>query len=373
MKMRIPQVVAAQQISPEKQQQNTPSWRYTKASDHVKLGATGLAAAGVYGLALSQVFNPVALAGVAAYAVAKTSYSFYKMTRAGYADKMVKDGYISPLTPEHQYLQDMVSDIDKMARMKPHTAYIAEDKLVRAMTPWYLRWLLSNPKVFHKAMENTAAALTTMDVVFISRPFIDKYSPAIERFVVAHEMGHAYAEDSSSAPLIVKSLKKTMQTHLLYGLAIAAGMGMLGMVGLPLATTTLPILAGGVGLFTAGAVLAGASLAAGQIINYGSRVMEYRADRNAVYMTRFPDAGENFLKEAAHDGKQPTRSLAWVPDMSTHPSHFNRVANLKAAMNEAAAYAATKIATPQAEIEEETRKAERAAAIARDPWHPFAK
>lgn len=330
------------------------NWNFRPAAGQLKIATAGIAATAVYGLALTQIFNPLALAGFIAFGAGKTALSYYMMTRPDYDKKLVQSNHLSPLEPEHEYIQTMVDDIVKMTGMKPHTAYIIEDKLVRAAMPWYLRWMLKEPKIYKRVMENSAMALSTLDIVCISRQFIDKYSTGIERFAVAHEMGHAYNEDSSPLQTIAKVLKKSTEKGLLWGMGACLAFGTLGVIGLPLATTTLPVMAAGVGLFKGGLMLGAASFATNRILAYGSRVQEYRADRNAVYFTRNADADINFLTEASEKGVAPSRSPRF--ETAEHPSYHRRVAGLRAAFTEAAAHPVPPTVAPKAEIDEEAAK-----------------
>jgi len=110
--------------------------------------------------------------------------------------------------------------------------------------------------------------------------------------------------------------------------------GIMGVGGMP------ALFVGGFGLLT-GALAYGAAAVATNIgINYANRIVERRADRNAVYLTRDVAPAISFLHEASTiKGKTPPQLPAWR-ELSSHPSYHPRVANLRAAFETVAAYPA---------------------------------
>lgn len=331
---------------------NTKPWRYSTPTERIKETAAAAGGLALYGLALTQIFNPLVAGGLFGYGAAKVAMMYYSMTRPNAAERLMKAGYIKPLPEKHKHLQNIVDDAVAVADMKPHTAYLATDKLLRAQVPWYLRWMLKDEKKRKETMEKIAAALSTSDIAMFSEEFIDKHGPAEERFVALHEMGHCATEDSYSLQSVAKAFKKSVGSPIFYGMGGLFAVGTLAFIGLPVSVASVPVLASGVGLWKATGLLALASGASGLALNYASRVAEYRADRNAVYLGRSTEGGINFLRDT--NTKMPA-FVDRLPDTSTHPSFNNRVANLHAAWELARQYPAPITATPEAELTESRR------------------
>jgi Zn-dependent protease with chaperone function len=160
-----------------------------------------------------------------------------------------------------------------------------------------------------------------MDMVMATREFLNKATPEQARFVIAHEMSHAKTEDAYGAKNIAKGIKKGVFQTLLAGIGFSIVTGALGIV-------TPAIMSSG--SFTTLAAWAGATVDANLGINYVTRIIERRADRNAVYLTGNAEAGVKFLASNSPKGKAPSRRPFWLPEVSSHPSYHPRVANLRA-------------------------------------------
>jgi Zn-dependent protease with chaperone function len=306
-------------------------WDYHPLNERVAEAGISLATAGAYGLALSQIFNPIALGVAAAYGVAQTGYLYYKLHKEDAIDEAKKKGYFEELADDNQHLQPLVDEFTEAAGMTPHKVVRATEKFIKqAMLPWHLRWIMKVPKIKEKIMNNAAAANTTMDLMMVTRPFTKSHDPDVIRFVTAHEISHAKVEDSYKLNNIAKVTKKHMNRVLLIGAVATAAAGLVGFAAVP------AVFAGGLGLFKGALLLGVASSAANIGLNYANRIKERRADRNAIYLTRDIQPAIKFLN-SVEDNKVPPKKPAFM-ELSSHPSYHPRIANLKAAFAEVSQY-----------------------------------
>jgi Zn-dependent protease with chaperone function len=185
-------------------------------------------------------------------------------------------------------------------------------------------------------MEKIAASDSTKNLVMFSEEFLDKHKGDKLRFVAAHEISHARARDSYGATSMFRVLHKNAM-KLAYG---AAGVALLG-AGFGAAPL---IMAAGVPVLKGVMMLALGSVAAGIGLNYANRIKERRADRNAVYLTGKLDPAIDFLRETERR-LIPPRRPAWL-ELSTHPSYYPRVANLKASFEKIRGYEPARSAAP---------------------------
>ena len=314
----------------------TRQWSYAPLGERAVAAGASLGAAALFGFTLTQVFNPVAVGVAVAYGAGRVAYESITGRGPKAVQKMIDQGYIVPLPREHAHVQKLTDELAQTMGMAPHTAYIATEKVPRAMTPWILRWMLAIPEIRKKIMENTAGAASRLDIILMTEDFLKKATPDEARFVIAHEMAHAKNEDSDDLRTYGKKLKKYISQPLWLGLGVMMLGGLLGVSGV-----TLPPLlaAGGMGVMMAGLTLGTASIAATLGLNYANRVVERRADRNAMYLTRDGEAAISFLRKAETKNRIPPERPAYL-EVLTHPSFHPRVANLRAAFTEAAAYPA---------------------------------
>lgn len=295
-------------------------------TENAVIGATAVA----YGLALSQIFNPVALSVAAAYGIGKTAYGFWQMHQEGATQKLIDKGYLG--IPYQARTQKWVDEAAQVMEMTPHKAYRVEDNMIKAVTPWFLRWALDkSPDLKQSMMEKAAFALTTHDLVAMAKEFLDRNPERQERFAIMHEMAHCKAEDSYHSMNVFKLIKKNAVKLLLTATALTTAAGIIG-----LGAGSALVLAPGVGLFTGALMFAGASVLGHLGIAYASRIAERRADRNAVYLTRDPQAMVDWLKSI----DKPSRIEKFTEPFKSHPGLTKRIANLREAANLAAAYPA---------------------------------
>jgi hypothetical protein len=316
------------------------TWKYAPLGERLTETAVSVGSAALYGLALTQIFNPVALGIAAGYGVARTAWTYYDSHGDRAREKAIREGYFAPLPEKYAKLQKVTDEMTDAAGMPRHHALLATPKITRMIVPWYLRFVLLVPEIKKKALQSTAAAVSSMDTVIATPEFMELADDRELRFVIAHEVSHAKVEDSYSAKNIAKSLKKHTQVGLIAGLALTAGAGLLGMTALP------AVLAGGTSVVGGALMLGIVSAVANLGLNYANRIVERRADRNAIHLTRDPEAAESFFIKASPKGKTPSPSI--LPETSSHPSFHPRMENIRAAFNHAAAYPAPPTARMQA-------------------------
>jgi Zn-dependent protease with chaperone function len=299
--------------------------------------ALGLAA---FGWGLSSIFNPVAL-GIAvaygAYTVGGAALMSVKPFREWQMNALVKKGKAEEVSPDSRIGRIAKEVSDDLGRAAPPKIYTIGTEMVAKMAlPFGLRWLAKNASfkkfLTEKAMPKVYAALPGANTMYTTKEALNSdISDKALRFIVAHEMGHLKA-DAASPTLLGRAFIKAAGKPLL--LAVGAGLVLSAFgVGLPV---TL-----GMGLFKAGAALIGLKMASNVSMNFGMRVLERRADRNALYVTRDLEGARetmNFL----HEPGQRKPSSVLKESFLDHPSYLKRMDALTSAFNVVSKYAPLK-------------------------------
>jgi Zn-dependent protease with chaperone function len=312
-------------------------WNYAPLRGRIAENAATAGAVAVYGAGLAQIFNPAALGLAAAYAAGHLIYNEL-MTRYSGVPGLIRDGYISPLPPQYKSLQTMADDMAKVMGIWPPKIFVVNDKMLRAMTPWYMRWQLRDRYTSAKYMRQTAAAISNLNMIMMGEQMMKHASDDEMRFIMAHEMGHVKNGDSSSLRAYAHTTKKHMGHALLAGTALAIGAAIFGSGGvaasLLLGAGAWPVL--GPWLALGGLLATGG--AARLFLNGASLVMEKLADRNAIYVTRDAEGANRGLLEIMDGQKTPPQLPPIVEVLGTHPTYHPRVANIRAAWQEAASH-----------------------------------
>lgn len=308
-------------------------WDYAPIKDRALAASACLTSMAGYGLALSQLFNPVALGVAAGYAVLKTGYDYYsdsKETPSGQKKAVqgyIKAGLFEPVEKDHPF-QKTVDEMAEACGTKPLTAYYATDKEVRATFPWFMRSLVSEREV-ERVAQRYAATISSMNVVFTTKQFLEEHSADSIRFVLAHEVSHCKTKDAYDSFRISDTFKSNMTSALAAGLIATTGLLISGTATIPAFTIATTSIAS---LISSAYFLMLTNAASTLGLNFASRITERRADRNALYLTRDLDGAIN-----SFDGGHKVRLPAFM-ELSTHPTYHPRVANLKKAFAEAAQY-----------------------------------
>ena len=306
-------------------------WQYSTPQERFQERAITAGAVALYGLALSQIFNPVALGVAVGYGAFKTAEAYWKLSGDAGIKRWLDKGVLQPLPAEFADAQTEVDLIADAASMPKHKVFLATEKLLLASTPFILRHTLLKFDIAKKfGMKNLAAAASTMDVVMATREFLESKTPDERRFVLAHEMAHGKVEDSSSMHRASVGFKKMINRALFYGAATFCVAGLLGFAVPSIFAGTLTTVSGL-------ALMAAASWSADLALKYVSRIKERRADRNAIYLVGNPDGGEAFFRNANYKGEAPKPKSKYL-EMAQHPSFHPRVANIKKAWEMIAAY-----------------------------------
>lgn len=317
-------------------------WQWRTAKDNVSIYTGSVTGLALFGLGLSQVFNPVALAVAGAYAgykVIKGAIApvIIPAARNKYFKDAVAEGRLTPLEEQHTFTQ-LVRDVSQQAGLaKTPDVYVVDQEFVKTVAKgsldWEWRWVLSVPKVGEKLAEEASkklyAALPGMNAVITTREALAENRPASEmRYTIAHEIGHLKA-DKLSPIGIAKSIVQNVSKALFIGCAAAGALALAGV--------SLPIAVGGLTLLKAAGALYGLRLLSKFGTKFANRVMEKRADRNAMYLARDFNAGKSML-EHLMDKKTGKKRPAFLETLDSYPSLPYRVESLKISFDKASAY-----------------------------------
>ncbi len=339
---------------------------------------TGVAALAVYGVTLSSIFNPAALAlvaGVGAVAaledqyglitrimpgrkspheeIAPTQNSGQNSTQDFGQDSGQNSGQISgpasgmrPLGPDTPIAQ-MVEDISaRMGLQTPPPVYVADRAaLSRMVLPYGARWILNIPFFQDRILPRVFCASPQIAAIITTDAAMKSIKdPAMMRFIIAHELSHIKTDRKDFYDTADLFMQKTASLLLwgCAGMAVCAavglavplagpGIGVLGMSGGTVGTSVAGFMGvqtgvlAGLGpamLGAAGAMLA--RFSGGLVAKTASRMQEYRADRNALYITRDLRAAEKVM-EYIHNGREPQTHKSKIGEIfSSHPSHKRR-------------------------------------------------
>lgn len=309
-------------------------WNFSPFSDGVATTATTAVGCAVLGIGLSYFFTPVALAlatGYGLYNVARTATYSIPKVREHYFKQQVENGHYKPVDPNSPVVK-MAADISNaLGRKEPPKFYTVDaDVVAKIALPWGLRWMMKIPDIRKQAMPNVFAALPGMNTLIATQEALDrKRAPEELQFIMAHEMSHLHANDNRSPAIFGRTMVKKVTRALFWGTAAAIGLGMFG-VGVPVIAGTSALMALG-GLWAT-------STAAKVCFNLAMRTVENRADRNAMYITRNYQAGDDALASIDPSSNR-SRPLPFYKEMMMdHPSYHPRIKTLKESFNKASQY-----------------------------------
>jgi Zn-dependent protease with chaperone function len=316
-------------------------WKYSLPAENVKIGLSVVTGTAVMVAGLSQVFNPLALGLGLAYAAARTTYAAAGMhipalTRY-IVKKDVEQGRLTPVAEDEPIVRMAGEISDKLGLARPGIYFADEKFVVEAMAPWGLRRLLRHIGIDMKSV--LAAIPGANTIVTTDKTLRSLGSGSALEFSVAHEMAHLRQDALSPVPFARVYMQHA--TRALFW--ITAASAALGVAGIALPAGAL---AGGSAL-AAFAGLAAVRAGAGIINNYGLRIVEQRADRNALYITRDLKGAvgalargycEEPLEVAAASEEVVKEMPAWKEAFRTHPSDIRRFAALSAAFRDVSRY-----------------------------------
>ncbi|MEZ0261363.1 MAG: M48 family metalloprotease [Alphaproteobacteria bacterium] len=309
-------------------------WNFSPFSDGVATTTTTAIGCAVLGIGLSYFFTPVALAaatGYGLYHVARDALYTLPKVRDHYFKQQVEKGHYTPLDPDAPVVKMSAEISNALGRKEPPKFYTVDEKIVAQMSlPWGLRWMIKIPSVRDSAMSDTFAALPGTNTLITTQVALNRPRTADElKFIMAHEMSHLHANDNLSPAILGRTMVKKVTRALFWGTAAALGLGIFG-VGVPVIAGTSAALALG-GLW-------GTSTAAKVCFNLAMRTIENRADRNAMYITRDYQAGEDALASIDSDSYRPKPLPFYREMLLDHPSYHPRIKTLKESFNKASQY-----------------------------------
>ena len=303
----------------------TDHWDYTPLRERLAVTAISGTTGALLGWGLAGIFNPAALGLAAGYALYKTG-RYYQ----GAAFPALTQNYIARLQKKNQLgprLQraDLVALAEDLRRdfniaAAPQLYTVKPAFILQNFVPWFLRPLVRRMHLIDK--DSIFGILPPDNLLLVPDGGLKKYKDSEVKFIFAHELAHLKARDDFSLFSVLSHVSKHATNALLYGSLAVAGLAALGL-SLPVALTLdLPVLAalGVAGLLKAGSILG---------LNGASRMIERRADRNALYITRDLDSADKALRRTDSGG--PGRLGRLGETLSSHPSYFYRSAALKAA------------------------------------------
>lgn len=282
---------------------------------------------------LSQVFNPVFLAGAAIYTIGEKLNDYrriYSPNSSLYKNKLPKD---------HRFYRIARALNGKMGLEETEIYYISDQQYLKMSAPFGLRWLVKNqsPRELQRGRENFFAVLPNNKILVTKDSFAKVDDDGVE-FTLAHEFSHLKAKDPQTAailPGIIKTFNRALFFGTLVAAAATAGLGALGIDVMGTMTHGLRALGSpGVASITTGASQVEAAglfvgfLTSRKAIQAGfgaaKRMIEYRADRNALITTKDMNGALKVM-----DGFEKNEREGLFGDFfDTHPSHAKRFANL---------------------------------------------
>lgn len=302
--------------------------------------ASTAASIGIFGAAAAILVSPLALGAAAVY----TALGFLSDKR----DKnkpLFKENEILPVLDSSPFIKT-VNDISaRMGLAETPKVYILNERgaAQKCLYPYGLNWLGKTAYGRKKAkaiMPDIFMAVPEKNAFVTTREALAQIRSSAEaEFMLAHEMGHLKTDKKSILTFGHKIIYR-MRAPLLAATALLA-------IGLSIAP-----LAGGlagvaalVSTFAMGNAFAGlicAGVAALSVDKAGSRIVEKRADRNALYVTRDLPAAEDMLSHGELEKVEKTSKLSAGLEslLSTHPHPLSRIQSLRKAFPAISAFPA---------------------------------
>lgn len=311
-------------------------YKFKTMSERAAENATAVAGLTLYGVGLSQIFNPVAL-GIAgaygAYTVGRAALMNVPAYRDWEMGRMVKKGHATQLPDDHPFVQ-MAKEIseDLGRKQAPKVYTVTSDVVVQIALPPGLRWLGKlrpvRDAIEEKAMPKVFAALPGSNLLMTTDAALNNGMSQDElKFIAAHEMGHLKT-DAGSLNLLGRGFVNKMNMPLMLATTAAVALSVFG-VGLPVTA--------GMAAWKAFGALVAIKLGTDAALKLGTRIMERRADRNALYVTRDLEAGQDAM-EWLHEPAQKKPHSLLREALLTHPSYQRRLSAMQKSFNHVAKY-----------------------------------
>lgn len=312
------------------------TYKYKTLQERAAINTASVAGLTIFGVGLSAVFNPVALGvagGWATYSVAKSLLLTVPTYRNWQFNKMVKGGH-AVLLPEDATICKMAKEIsDDLGRKEAPKVYTVDTAVVASIAlPAGLRWLAKLAPVRNlleeKAMPKVFAAMPGANTLLTTNQALNNGMTQDElKFIVAHEMAHLKS-DAGSLNIYSNAFIKKMSTPLLLATTAAIALSVFG-IGLPITA--------GMGALKALGVFVATKAAADVAIRYGTRIIERRADRNALFVTRDLDNAVGAM-QVLHEKEQMKPYSNLKEAFQTHPSYIRRISALREAFEKVSKY-----------------------------------
>lgn len=313
-------------------------YRFNSFGQWIQTVGSGIAGLGVMGAGVAFLFNPVVGIVAAAYAAIPVLGQVLLASpriRNSMFESGIKKGEYAPVDDNEDIVKTAKEISDRLGRPVPPKVYtMSYDTVAKMGLPLGFKWLRKLPSIrkmmVEKAMPKVYAALPGANVLLTTKEALAQKVPQRElEFTIAHEMSHLKV-DGFSLNMYAGVIRKRASQLLMWGCAIAGGLALVGV--------TLPFTAG-LGILPTAAALFGVARVAKAAVSFGTRVIERRADRNALYITRDLQGAVDMMDHLheAKDKKRTTWSQAVFDD---HPPYLKRIKALNRSFNVVSKYPA---------------------------------
>ncbi len=310
-------------------------YRFNSFGQKAQTIGSALLGLGVLGVGMALVLNPVAgiaAAAYAAYTYVETVRLAIPSVRARIMAHDVRKGLYAPVDAQEPIVQTATAISNRLGRRMPPEVYtVSAGEVIKMEMPLGLRWLRHIGPVRRWFEENTMsslyAAVPGANILITTKQALAKKLPQRElEFVIAHEMSHLQTDGFSFNGHAATMAKRAVEI-LAWGGVVAGGLALAG-VALPLGLCAASL--------HAFSCMAGAYGASKLAINYGQRVIERRADRNALYITRdLKGATAAMDRLHTYEEREFNRVAAVV---SGHPVYKLRMSALRKSFEKVSAY-----------------------------------
>ncbi len=317
------------------------SWDYFPAKERFKENAVSMGVIAGYGLALSQIFNPLVLGGMVVLSIGIVARQAKKEAQE------INEEYpnVPGLEPSdvydrvHKHYSAVVDGFSNALKIpKQRFFYVNKDLLWATASLKDKIKLKYEDNYLKNALDNLAVSLSTSRLVLMSREFINKHPSAVANLVLAHESAHAKTNDSGRFVSKFWSVKKVFEkcsVPLIVGATLAA----------PFVSLFPSLFATGMNAVLGTSLLLVTSAAGRLGLNYVSRIMERRADRNAIFLTRDLLSATHFF--ASKSQNEPSMKKPKIFEIGTHPSFGHRLQNVQDAFKLASQYEVLNVSLPK--------------------------
>lgn len=284
-------------------------WQWNPLRDKLRMQGASAAALLLTAGSIGWLFSPVAATGMLLY----LAYKGYKH----YTHKAdILDGKGSPIPPGTT-ISTVVDELSPLFGRKKSPEILLHDV---PFSPFAAD--LHTDKLFmtHSAFADSIAGSLFGDSGAPNGPC----NRDELKWIAAHEMSHLKVDKKSGA-----AISHYVLFHVPY---ILVGASLLGLGAHILSPGTLPLLAEGVSYASAIFGAIGANIAGRVFLNYASRVREFRADRNALYLTRDFNVAASALRKVEGPTRQMMAESSRLKRLFfSHPLYASRVSRMKTA------------------------------------------